>query len=142
MGRLSRHLDRNRQRSMATKMSTTVAATRQGNLVGAWSRENPSGRCPNRRMRPTYGQKGDSPHPDDVSSLTQLMCRVNADDQDAFADLMKTLEKQIHVYCNWTLQSNVADLEQELWTALWLALRRKPPRVLQEFCSGGEHRDI
>ena len=70
------------------------------------------------------------------------MCRVNADDQDAFADLMKTLEKQIHVYCNWTLRSDVADLEQELWTALWLALRRKPPRVLQEFCSGGEHRDI
>lgn len=43
---------------------------------------------------------------------------------------------------NWTLRSDVADLEQELWTALWLALRRKPPRVLQEFCSGGEHRNI
>ena len=94
-------------------------------------------------MRPTYGQKGDSSHPDDVPSLAQLMCRVSAGDQDAFGDLMKKLERQIHVYRNWTLRSDVADLEQELWTALWLALRGNPPRVLQEFCVGGsEHRDI
>ena len=41
------------------------------------------------------------------------MCRVNAGDKDALADLMDKLERQIHVYRNWTPRRDAAaDLER------------------------------
>jgi DNA-directed RNA polymerase specialized sigma24 family protein len=59
------------------------------------------------------------------------MQRVHAGDCTAFGPLMHQLRAQATVYRRWGSDSNRDDLEQELWLALWRALRIAPPRVLQ-----------
>lgn len=70
-----------------------------------------------------------------VSLIGQLMCRVHAGDEGAFAALVDEVTPQWAPYRRWGVSSAATEeLLQELWMMLWRELRRHPPIVLQTRC--------
>ena len=66
-----------------------------------------------------------------VSPIGQLMCRVYAGDEDAFAALVHEVTPQWAPYRRWGRSTaTTEDLLQELWMTLWRELRSHPPIAL------------
>ncbi len=76
-------------------------------------------------------------HPHAVSPIGQLMCRVYAGDEDAFAALVDEVTPQWAPYRRWGVSSaTTEDLLQELWMTLWRELRSHPPIALPTYEGG------
>ena len=70
--------------------------------------------------------------------LMAACCQVRAGHPEAFASLMAQCGPQMKPYRRWCHQaSDAADLQQELWTALFVALKGRPPRTIETWCKNG-----